>query len=330
MSRIAKSSFGGAPTDNLEAVDVYGQVTTETRNNFFSQVSDFGDNVVNALGRQNKALKDISDIALGKPIPDPRAAQRRLQGVLEGSRASINQLSDDLQTSMLEGLGVSSAEASQIQAQVGNTVQKIRQGSVDDANAVADMLGDLSGEQGVVKVLDLEAQASVFNGILQEVNRWGVPDAVDQVFESIEDDDVKREVVSRNSQQLGDLGNIDVLERYVDQGSVVINALLENNPQLPRTTLARYQFLPDTTPGDYPTRLAQLVKVLDALDPNWFTVQRNGEAVTDLTTIQKASDDARLLFLTDDQYRPAVLTAEHYPAEDVRTLLKDSYPYLPV
>lgn len=326
MSRIAKTTFSGAPTDNLEAVDVYGAVTTETRNSFITKVDEFGDNVLATIGRQQSALKDVTDIALGKGIDDPKAAQRRLEGVLSGSRASLTQISDTLQDSMLQTLGVDNRNTQQVKAVINNTATKIQSGSVTDARGVADILDDVTNTQGLVTVLDVEAQASVFSGMLQEVNRWGVPDTIDQVMDSIDDPDVKREVVRRSAHTVRQSTDIDTLERYVDQGPMVVNTLLSEVPDMAQQTLSQYQFPSETTPGDYATRLTQLVKVMDAFQSNWWQRDFAGQSATNLAVINTASDDALTLLRSDTTYRDAALIAGQYPKAQVKEVLRDFYP----
>lgn len=326
MSRIASTTFSGAPTDNLAAVDYYNEQTDELRNSFISRLDEFGDNVLATIGRQNSALRDITDIALGKGVPDPKAAQRRLEGVLTGSRAAVGQLSDALQDGMLATLGVDERNTQELKAVINNTATKIQAGSVTDARGVVSLLEDVTDTQGLINILDIEAQASVFSGILQEVNRWGVPDTIDQVMDNLDDEDLQDEVVRRSATNIRDNADIDTLERYVDRGERVVNTLLAEVPDMAQRTVSRYRFPRDTTPANYPDRLTQLVKVLTAFQDNWWNTSVGSTPAINLGVINQASDDALVLFRSDAAYRDTAMIADQYPKENVKTLLRSFYP----
>jgi len=327
MSRFASSSFTGAPTDELAAVDVYGKVNNETRNAFQSTISAFGQSLEESLGRATSALGEIRD-TLNKGVYDPERAKSRLNDVLKSARGQVGKLSETLQSDILGTLGVPLENTEQLRAKINGVVETIEAGDASSASGVVSLLKDITGKNDLVTLIDQEANVSVIQAALSEVSRWGIPGLVDEVLAN-SSDEVATQAVQRSIRQLNasDIDTIEVLLARV--GPSVLTAI---KPDFPVQVLRSYRFPKGTTPGDYSERLSQLVDVMDQLMPTWFTTHRGttDQDVMNLAVINQASDDARLLFISSEPYRTPALIADNYPETSAKALLKRMYPLIAI
>lgn len=322
MSRIASPVFNGAPTDKLAPVDVYETTTPELRTRFQPAVSAFGQTLERSLGKQRELLGTIGKAVQGEQV-DLAEARTSLLDILKGSRATVNKLSGELQRNLLGEVG-KAITGKPIRISAYDKSIDLGYGQLGDVQAISAMLGDLTGNSELFEAVNLGAEAAVFRSALEMVSAWGIPELVDDVLQEIKDEKERRRVVSESAYRIINTADIDSIETFIN--AVGADALVALYPDVPRQLLQQYRFKAETTPDQYPALLVQLVRVMDKLQPNWFITQRGSEEVWNLALINTASDAARLLFMTDEVYRTAVLIAPHYPLRPVRAILRDMYP----
>jgi len=322
MSRIARPAFNGSPTDSLQAVDVYGEVSDSVRNKFTTQFSAFGQSLQESLGRVQNQLIGVGN-QLNAGTVDYATATQRVKSILRGARGDLDTIGDDLKDSILEGVGIDPTKAKQLKVNLESGVQRIRDADLNNAQGVMALLRDVTGND-VFSVLDLDAEVGVLRGVLEEVSAWGVPELVDSVLSEIDDPEVRRQVVQASTDRLSQDSDIDGIEAILNQ--VDASALTANRPDFPKKVLERYKFTSGVTPDQYPDKLAQLVGVMDKLHPDWFWTRRGGEDVWNLSIIRTASDDAKQLFYSDPDYRTPALIAPLYPEKEFTALARKLYP----
>lgn len=321
--RIAQGAFTGAPSDNLAAVDVYGQIDNQRRNDFTSAFTAFGQDLLSGLGRQSRQIADIAS-EVGRGNTD--AARRRLQGVLRSSRGELSQLGEDLQKDMLGNVALDSDTLDDVQVAVADTVRTIQTSrGVEDTRSLMRILNDVSGQQELFQVLDLEGQNAIFQSALEEVSNWGAPDLIDDILNQVEDEEQRRTIVRRSAQRInpGDIAAVEALLSHTEA-----TVLIADTPDFPQRVLQQYRLPQGTTPGDYSDRLTQLVEVMDQLQPDWYETTRGETTVKNLAVLRVASGDAKEVLSSDATYRDATLIAEHYREEAPRSLLQDMYPQI--
>lgn len=334
MARSARPVFNGAPTDDLEAVDVYGQVDTQTRNNFSSAYSAFGESLESSLNRQrsrvNGLLTDIS-----RRYTNPATAAERIQGLLSGSKGEIRRLREDVQTRLYESVGGDIAAAAgydpdQVQkarVSIEGVYRTVQDADINTVKGTVAMLQDVTGSDAV-KMLDIGAEVGLLSTTLEEISRWRLPELTDKVLENVDDDATRRMVVKSASRRLAESASVEEIAAYLKY--VDAAALTADRPDFPMRLIQRYTLPSDATPGDYPDLVAEFAGVMDQLMPTWFYTPRGETDVINLAVLENASRDAKTLLSSDPTYRTPVLIAENYPERSVERLLTDMYPLIPI
>lgn len=346
MVSIARPVFETGPKDKVAMVDAYNAVTPEVRNELTSKLTSFGSTLSATFGAAGRAINNIgSRIQKGELNVDDAA--KRIKSALGGSRSDIAGLASGVQNSIYSELTGTVPGTNYVKGATDlyDNVQVVSgQGTYlinSDRSSVSSILGfvsDLTGNN-VFKTLDLGAEAALIGGLMGTVSSWGVPQLMDSLMEG-KDDEFKYSVYSRNSDSLIRSSNIGMMEYYIDQG--MASALTNRTPDYGPNYLASYAFPMGTTPDQYPTLHAQLVKVMTALDPTWLVTYRgsvesvSGDGVTiktplpvtNLAVVARASQDAIKLLVSDPSTRTAVLAAQNYPTVDLVQLAKNMYPMI--
>lgn len=326
MSRIASPVFNGAPTDDLAAVDVYGEVSPEVKNNFVSAYSSFSEDLTSRLGQQRETLTDLMSDIKNKEIGIKTAAER-LKGILTGARSELNSFTDGFKERLGTALMPTGSDYDYVQAKVDDIYRTIRTGDTSSATGIMSMMKDLTGNS-LFSAFDIGAEIGLISVALEEISKWEIPELIDDALDYFDDEDAKRQAVQRSSSQIMNTGDIDSIERLINQ--VGADALTAENPDFALNLVRRYTFKVGESVADYPVRLTQLVRVLDQLDPEWLYTLRNGEQVYQLKTLLFASPDVITLLSSAPEYRTPVLTAPHYPVKDAKTLLRSMYPSIAI
>jgi hypothetical protein len=187
------------------------------------------------------------------------------------------------------------------------------------------MLNDLSGN-AILNRFDIGANVALLTAVLEEIDKWEVPEFVDEVMKYFKKDseDAVFLATANSANQLslnGDIDTIEAILRHTDPSS-----LTRDVPDFAYRLLARYTFKNGETVADYPRRLEQLIRILDLLQPNWLYVTRGERQVYSYAVLQGASPDAKTLLSTSDVHRIAVLTAPNYPVRSALSIMESMYP----
>lgn len=345
MVTLARPVFESGPNDDVAVVDVYSTTDSTTRNALTSKLTTFGQGVTDIFGKSTEALKDLGH-KLGTNQIDLAAAKDRIQGALAGSRNDINYLATGIQgTIFTDATGKDRGtdyvrEANKLMNTVKVVTSKgARISSGQDQNKVRSMLGIVSDLTGlnIFKSFDLGAETALIKGMVIEIGKWGIPDLLDDLLQNT-DSRTAYSAVSRSSRQLASTSDIDSIEAIIARLGPQV--LTQETPNFASTFLANYRFPLGTTEDKYAERLAQLVRVMTLLQPNWATTQRRyveeqtgDEVIEDLPNLAvmtNASAHAKLLFRNDEAFIIPSLIAGHYPSKTAVSLLKEQYPYIAI
>ena len=346
MVSIARPVFETGPKDNVAMVDAYNAATPEVRNDLTSKLSSFGNSLTETFGAAVRSISKIGDkITSGELNVDDAA--RRIKSALGGSRGDIASLATSVQNGIFSELtgtvpGTNYVKGAtdlydSVQVVSGNAQYLIN----SDQRSVQSILGFVSDITGnsVFKSLDIGAEAALVGGLLGEVSSWGVPELMDEMMAG-RDDQFKYSVYSRNSDSiLSSSPTPAMMDYYVTQG--MASALTSNQPDFGTNYLQQYTFPLNTTPDQYATLHTQLVKIMDALVPNWLYTQRGSTTtvvgdttvitprmVTNLAVIERASVDAKILLTSQPSTMAACLAAPNFPKVDLIQLAKKIYPLI--
>lgn len=347
MVALAKPTFTATPKDQVDVVDVYTTVDSKLRNNLTSKLSSFGEDLSSIYGRSTENIGNIGNQIKNKGI-NLADAKDRIQRALTGSRSDITNIAKDIQTVMFGD--VTGKDPGTDYIREGNKLLNVvkivtskgeRISSGRDQNQVSSMLGIITDITGlsIFKSLDLGVETALIKGAIIEVGKWGVPELLDDILANTD----KRSgyaAVSRSSRQLANTSDIDSVEALINRFGPSV--LTSQTPNFAAVFLANYRFPNNVTPEQYSTRLAQLVRVMTQLQPNWFYTQRTylpegaegyqtvTEEVANLAVLNTASAHAKLLFRSDETYAPYAMIASAYPTKSAKALLKEQYPRIAI
>lgn len=366
MLDFAIPSFTGLPNAIVKKIDPYKEMAIEVQNEIVSKKTafelKFNDVIENSMSMVKgiKAKLEAGHITLLE-------AKDRIKDALSGSRQGITNLAQGLEdfiladmTGLDPGTGYvrrANEMIDSVQMVINGKKALFDQGNFPNIRAITDFIGDLSNNS-LIKVFDLGAEAALVKGILTQVTGWGIPALIDETFGAkwnneknrydYDYDDVFRfSVTKRASEELAPTTDLKVIQQLMIHGGD--KALVANNPEFPSQLLERYNFPLGIVPGNiqpdkpdvwtYEAELELLEKILNALKPDWFEVQRNvvnpgknpaykTEKVWNLLFLSKASEDAKKLLSSNPKYAPVMMTAPFYEVASGKQMLKNMYPYI--
>lgn len=277
----------------------------------------------------------------------------RISAALKGDRSSLLALGNDAEklfaTNVLgldgtTGLVTRGSEAfNKVQVLKGKVNHYFGNDSPLRVNNVLSFINDI-GDGETVEFLDLGSEGSLLGSVIVDIQDWGVPDLLDDVFKAKVNDEgvydygysedfrfAVGQSVSGSITESSDLGFVRKLVEHAGPQS-----LLATNPDFPIQLIAGYTFPDGIVPGEsddptvktYSSELETLVTTLDLIKPDWFNVTRGSESVWNLYFISVASADAATLLKQSDVYRDAMLTAPFYRMDSFRSVARQLYPLI--
>lgn len=333
MAKLAANSFNSGPSDSVELVDVYNTTDSGTRNKLTSLISSFGQGLESMLGTSNKNLNQVgSDYSRNAINLDQ--AKDRIQRALSGSRGDIQYLAEGAQKAIYTELTgtdqgtnyirKTSQLYDQVQVLTGQGTYLMRDNNYTNVNSVLRFVSDITGS-GVFEALDLGAEGALITGAIKTMSAWGIPELMTEMLKD-RDSGFKHTVVSRSAAQIAASGDADTVEAMI--GSTSAATLLAECPDFPQQFISRYTLKPGKTTTDYPTLLAQLVRIMDQLKYDWFWIPRGSDQAWNLDVIAHASNDAQILLKSSDTYKAAVMIAPNYGPQSMVSVAKTLYPNL--
>lgn len=332
MSRIARSSFTGAPTDRLETVDPYGHEPSRKSREFALTDTPFGQPLGKTLDKTKTGVVDPAEALKDREIGIVKATERVTKG-LRGARSDFDKLPDATRNSILDGVDPSKRRPGedhvddQLTIAADDLVWTIYTADTRSAAGIANLAAEL-GDNLAIQTIDPSGTSALLGGVLKEMSRWEAPELLDKVLDGIKDERAKKAALRKAAAHFAANGDADAIENIIRK--VGADPLVRDRPTFPRDFLNRYRFKRGTTAKHHPARLTQLVWIMDRLQPDWFWTSRRGEGVWNLAIVAYASDHAQILFNGSDTYRNANLTARSYRPSHLRHVLRSMYPLIPI
>jgi hypothetical protein len=326
MGKAARSTFLAGPDDELAAVDVYTEVTPETRNAFQSSYSAFSEGLTSRLGATRTSLSDLASGVRNKEI-GLNTARKRLQESIGGSIRELNDLPDNLRSRFIEQSGVGSPEHNYMVGKINDLEYVIKNGDYRSAEGIMGVLGGLTGNP-VFDAIGLGPVIGVIQVGLEELAKWEVPELLDELMDYLggSPQDVKDQVVRGAATRLAgtaDLEGLKVLLKHVN-GSV----LLSTNPQFVQQFLQRFSIPDGKDASHYPELRQDLISVMTQIKSDWLYLERRGESAFNFQVLALCSEDAQLVLCTDPELVGGVIAAPHYRLHDHRQLARQMYPLI--
>lgn len=342
-SKIAKGTASTGPDDKLVAVDANGVTADMVLSKIKSAASSFGDKVVDTA--KNVALDpkavasaitvedgkfDISGKSLKKlasKATNKDKVKGRVSGVAGSNATGIPGLSDS-QNKLAEKylsniVGTKNAE---LISRSGQVYKIGADTDTDNAAGIMKGISKLTDFPDIANLADQNAYVATAFSYLDTAIAMGMPDAIDIILNKIKDDKLKRRRLLANVRGAVLRADIPVIKKIISY--IGANAVIDQVPDACVYILAAYNFPRGTLPKDYPGLRAELLGLLEELDPEWDRERRNGVLVSKLDPFTRISRAAKSILQLQPDYDVPMAMALTYKKVDLNAVLKKSYPLM--
>lgn len=311
--------------DTVKAVDVYSTNQADLVNDFPSRVTSFVKTLTTGIGFNNKTISNIVKTVTSSSF-DKGTAITKIDSLLKSSGLSFNSLSSNVQTAVIQQLGIDSKTYNSGKALIGGAYTDIKDKNYKTLTGISSMLRGYLGEEVVSKLIDDSTEIAYVTSMLDSVDSWDMPATIDRIVKKVSSNENKAAIYKNVGANYTGSYSVDNIEALIKASPNDASALTASQPNLANLILANYKFKSGTTPTDYPRLTTQLVFILNELKPNWFQSTRNGADVLNLSVFSTISDDGYTLLTLSDSYHLPVMLAKLYPKEKIDVTAKRFYP----
>lgn len=327
-SRGAETMFSGKGTDDILAGDVYDIKESTNLNSVFESAKGTAKDSVNYLKTNPSSVREVLKTALDMKsgyITPTDALGRLGVGLNSGTLLKLKDGAGGLLDKVGGSLGISPDITNHIKLGLGGAVQYITTNDITGAADSFDIMRSVLGNSELLQFFDIEAETTLLSGIFDNAVEYGMYDVIDytKTMNRYDERSFQFAVMSASSTAVysGDIDSIEMMLKHI-----TAEQLLGENPNVIQDILRNYTLRPDVTPDLYPTKLAQLVALLNRININWYKAPLNGEYVINYDAVSLISDDATKLFMLDAVLRDIVLVAPFYIAQSPIVMGAAMYP----
>lgn len=330
-TKLSNPLFTTGAKDQLSSIDVYGQKNNNIINTFVDtlkgiltgSLESFREQGLGGiLGNITSFQNVISQAANGFNL-NPAAMADRILGCI-GSSSALNSVSDALKTACTLGGQISPQLASTVYTVIENVVTTSFTPNVKDAQSLYSLVDQVTNDSRLSGVIDFGAQCSIFTGMMGSAIDLNMPGAISTLVEKSKHDDVAKIALQANAVNAVVSGNLTVVNLFLDE--LGAGKMMRDIPNAVPTLTQNYQSPTVIPESELPAKWTEFNTTLEKFDPNWTTVERDGENVSNLAAVTNASPDAKRLMAQDPTLATALLIAGKYPPVDLRKNLKSKYP----
>ncbi len=328
-AKLAETIFKTGPKDELLTVDVFGISDNSILNNLSNKLSSYAVSALEAFRKSTGLSTDLTKLFKktdkGFSI-DASALTDRVTKVLSGSSSLLRGLSDSLQSQLTQGVnGMAQQIYNQVRVKVGDVARDLNlDGSISDARGILELVNHITGDSRLSKFIDIGAEANMLSGIFREAIEMGIPEAVEALAEAAQDSPSADYALRGNIEVAVTMSDLDTTALMVDK--LGINRVLADVPDAAQRLVSNYRLPPGTSNSELDAVYTKLSGVLDQLQPNWRSYDRNGQPVSDLSLFYNASPDARRLFARQPALQVEALIAAEYTPKSMLEQARAMYP----
>lgn len=330
--KITNSIFSGGGVEEIAAADVYKDTVSaeSTLSTFKSSVSES----VSKLGGMFKATKfDATDLVKSISLKDgvglDKASLTRQLGQATGYRLdSTSSFASSIQNDAVSKLAGYVGEKPGDLKNILGDVTSLASGDAMSARSLFGIVGDVLGGSWVNYFPDIAGQAAFFGTLIEKAMELGIPDAIDDLLDKIDDEEMRKELLISNAEKCakaGDLANLEIIKGYI--GAAGLKAKV---PDLVKYVMQGYK-LPtnsssNATVPDYAGIYAKMISLFNSVDPGWDTTVRNGVRISRLYCFVTASEGTRKVFAYAGSYADVMLIAPSYPTNTPKAIATRDFP----
>lgn len=295
---------------------------------------------------EKKALKQLDNLA--DDISDLRnkGTDKQKDGILDkmgkasdrpGAKIanSILKLNDNVKKISDKVLG---------KVNIAGAATLIRNGDISSAQGVASIINTLANGD-IIKIDDFTSKIAVIQGVMDDLNAYGILDAIDYVLDTMDDIDAKKRLLAKMVPGMFIGADIKGLNKAI--GILGAGRMMAIYPNGIKAVVAGFKIPYGTTTADYHKLQNNLFSLFNKLDNKWNVMVRDGVEINDLTALVTMNarfykvfryiDHTKLTVniypgsgLTKEvqaaRFGAAVQVARSYPQGDKERLLRSMYP----
>lgn len=331
---FAKTAFLGRSIDAIGVEDTYGIKDSKVKNKSSDSDMTVAAVAIRKLimgeGDLKKDLPSIVKKDSGSFSLSLNGLADRIKNVLGGSSAAMNQIGGALMGKTFDGSldGAAKALMTQFDAKLNGVLSQFTATDTTTAQALFDGINRLTKNSNFAQLFDVGVESQLLTGLLQEAVALKMPDAVTALTGAANSPVAATQALRNVLGGALSSGDASTVLQFVNQlGS---NQVLSLDPTAVSKILSNYKIPPYTPQLGLIVQANYLINLLNATDPNWATMDRNGETVSNLFALNGMSDDARRVLGTMPEYRDLMEVATYYSNEPFAKSMTDKYPMCPI
>lgn len=330
---VADTFFGTGPDDLLAVVDVYG-TPAATPANGQPATPALTSNALITAANPSTPNTLLTPTGVTTTPTSASAAANTISKVTGLSTGALQSIGDKLKNALLNAAGVAALgsgvpaafkanglpgalqQAGPILSKIpgvkmvyDGVVQTIDSVDLATAEGISDFMNTFNGAD-ISSVFNLKSKMDVLGTLLQSATGLKIPGVLDDIINQFDQSDIPNFL---SGQILGALENasLELLSKiisHIPHASDVILAIVPNAIQI---LLQNYKLPVGAT---FPTNqnADALIDILNAIDPNWASYNRNGVTIRKLDPFVHASDHALSVLELRSEYIEAALIAREY------------------
>lgn len=329
VGRLASTVFQNNAKSAMVVEDAYNISTGETRNSVFDSVKGIYSDSVKGLYANKGSIRELASIITQAKAGTLTKADM-LERALGAMGSSLPSLLGQLGGSLFNGISGAAASilgegASQtISVLYKNAEILIKAANITDAQDSAEFLAALTGNDDLMRIVNVQAESAVFGGILNSLMQFGIPELIDDAVDQAQSETVKRNALAYLSTSAVNGSDLAIINKVIDRIGII--AFLEQNPDAINRTLASFFFGSKDTIETWPAKRLELLTLLNRIDSHWSDYLRNGTYIKNLEPFSVMSADAKTLMMMADPERTLTMAAAQYQVRNVADVIHELYP----
>lgn len=326
LAKKAAQSIKNSPaavSEALKTVDISGgSVDTSGSAKRLQAVLGGGTGPFNDLlgDLQAEGITALAQFTTGQPV-DKADIKKLLSKNPASSFGGLGGIQDGARN--VSGLNIKSLAG--IKTIYDNTTMLLETDDYRTATGVTEILNAIiPAGNPLYKALDIESQMAVVDMVIKKALELGIPQAIDKIIDHIEDEKQRDEMILRNLRSAILYSDLETVDWAIDQ--VGAAGVFARVPDAITLIITFYRFKPETRTNQYTSLLNQLINLLVRLDANWDKFNRDGTLIRNLEPFSYMSEDAKVIFATNNTYRDLTLFAQEYPSRGLVAMAQQLYP----
>lgn len=275
--KLAPTVFSTGPQNRYAVSDVYSQNNNSVINSFQDMGGGSGLNVLGALRGTSIAsiASMVKGVADGKLKLDPVALASRIIG----NNSQLSAAFRNIDSAVLGAVRIPGNMLNAVTATVGNTVNQVIGGNVNDARGFGEVINNLSGGNYPMNIVDKGAMSGVVSEVCLRSSEMGLPKAFSSISSGITDQQILSGAMGRMMPDIVRGSNVNL---FMDVASTPVGKLISKvYPDVVRDmtrTLTQPLGMPQ---NQYSGLYSNLSSSFAVADPYWNTSSRSGSQVVD-------------------------------------------------